>query len=201
MGHGTIAGLYRLSDLQQGMLFHGLYEQGSGAYVEQFGCELISVDIQQFIRSWVHLISHHSILRTGFEYDAFKVPVQCVYKEVVMPIEVLDYREMDEAGQAQAIREYEAADRRRGFDFKAPPLMRVGLLQLSEDRYYMLWSHHHIIFDGWSVSLLMGEFLTVYENLATGAELPEVREDKYEDYIRYIESRDKHKEEQYCAGT
>ncbi|MEZ2339470.1 condensation domain-containing protein, partial [Mucilaginibacter sp. RCC_168] len=33
-GHGTIAGLYRLSDLQQGMLFHALYEHGSGAYVE-----------------------------------------------------------------------------------------------------------------------------------------------------------------------
>src|SRR6185295_6553014 len=39
-----------------------------------------------------------------------------------------------------------------------------------------------------------------YENLVTGTELPEVQEDRYEDYIRYIESRDKHKEEQYWRG-
>ncbi|MEZ2339471.1 condensation domain-containing protein, partial [Mucilaginibacter sp. RCC_168] len=189
--------LYRLSDLQQGMLFHALYEHGSGAYVEQFGCELANVDVAQFINSWAHLIRRHSILRSGFEYDTFKVPIQCVYKEAVMPVDVLDYRKKNEAEQARAIRDYEDADRRRGFDFKAPPLMRVALFRLSEERYYMLWSHHHIICDGWSGSLLMGEFLSVYENMVTGTELPDVPEDKYEDYIRYIESRDKHKEQQY----
>ena len=66
-----------------------------------------------------------------------------------MPVEFLDYRQMDPAGQALAINEYEAADRRRGFDFKTPPLMRIALIRLSEERYHMLWSHHHILSDGW----------------------------------------------------
>ena len=61
----------------------------------------------------------------------------------------------------------------------------------------MLWTSHHLLFDGWSLPVMMEEFLTTYEQLITGQTLPEVAEDRYEDYIRYLEQQDKQRAESY----
>jgi len=192
----NIVSVYRLSGLQQGMLFHGLYDN-FGSYSEQFSCDLVGVNLEMLMASWSAIIKHHSILRSAFYYDSFNVPVQCVYREADIPVEGLDYRGMDEMSQSLALKEYEVADRTRGFDFKSPPLMRLGLIRLKEDRYRMFWTSHHILFDGWTLPILMEEFLTTYELLVSGQALPEGEEDRYEDYIRYLEQRDKDAEEKY----
>ena len=193
----SLAGLYRLSGLQEGMLFHSLYDQGQGAYIEQFGCDLFGVNLEILNKSWAHLINRHSILRSAFYSDVFDVAVQCVYKEVVLPVTVLDYREIGAEEQTAAVKEFEALDKMKGFDFTAAPLMRLGILRLSEDRYRMVWTSHHILFDGWSLSVLMEEFLDTYETLRSGGKVVIREEDRYEDYIRYIERSDKEQEEQY----
>jgi hypothetical protein len=46
--------------------------------------------------------------------------------------------------------------------------MRVALLQLSDQEYRMLWTSHHILFDGWSLPLLVEEFLSTYDSLLSG---------------------------------
>ena len=63
----------------------------------------------------------------------------------------------------------------RGFEFKEAPLMRLALLRLGEDRYRMLWTWNHILVDGWSMPVLMEEFLNVYELLVSGKEVEENR--------------------------
>ena len=191
-----IEGLYRLSGLQQGMLFHSLYDD-LGSYIEQFSCDLVGVNVEALVASWSAVISRHSILRSAFYYDSFSVPVQCVFRESELPLEELDYRGMDEATQKAALDAYEASDRARGFDFKSAPLMRLVLIRLGEERYRMLWTFHHILFDGWSMQVLIEEFLRTYELLISGQRPAIVPEDRYEDYIRYLERRDKEAEEQY----
>ena len=193
----SIESIYRLSGLQEGMLFHSLYDVGLGAYIEQFSCDLSGVNLAILNKSWSYLISRHSILRSGFYVDVFTVPVQCVYKEVVLPVVELDYRGMSGEEQQLAIKEFEASDKIKGFDFTTAPLMRLGLLRLSEERYRMIWTSHHILFDGWSLSILMEEFLSSYELLSAGKAVVAGQEDYYEDYIRYIERSDKEQEEQY----
>ena len=193
----SIVGLYRLSGLQQGMLFHGLFDKGIGAYIVQFGCDLFGVNLQILERSWAHLMKRHSILRSAFYFNEFGVPVQCVYKEATLPLTVLDYRALSDEEQVASLKEFEEADRSKGFDFKAAPLMRLGLFQLGDDRYRMIWTSHHILFDGWSMSILMEEFLSTYELLRPGGEAVIIEEDRYEDYIRYLERNDKEQEEKY----
>ncbi|GAA3937003.1 amino acid adenylation domain-containing protein [Chitinophaga oryziterrae] len=188
-----IDGLYKLSGLQEGMLFHGLYDDQTGAYIEQFGCDLLHLQEEAFLQSWNMLLQRHSVLRTGFYYDDFSIPVQCVYRDVQMPVTILDYRNMNE----EALKEYEAADRIKGFDFKEVPLMRLTLIQLEDNRHRMLWTSHHILFDGWSLPVLLEGLLRTYESLVTATTLPEVQEDRYEPYIRYLEYRDKEQEERY----
>src|SRR5258708_40260965 len=113
------------------MLFHGLYDERSGGYIEQLSCDLSGLNRTVLLDSWVEVIKHHSILRSAFYYDSFSVPVQCVFREVKLPVEELDYRGMDEAVQAAALKAYEAADRTKGFNFKSPPLTRLYLLNLN----------------------------------------------------------------------
>ncbi|MBB6498037.1 non-ribosomal peptide synthase/polyketide synthase [Pedobacter cryoconitis] len=181
----------RLSGLQEGMLFHSLYDDQAGAYSKQFSCELVAPDVDAYLNSWNYLLKRHSILRSGFYHDVFKIPVQCVYREVKIPVTILDYRGLTKEEQKEQIRIYEEADSKKGFDFTAAPLMRICLIQLDNERYYMLWSHHHILLDGWSMPVLMEELLVTYEQLISGKPYPVLIEDRYEDYIRYIERQNK----------
>jgi len=179
------------------MLFHGVYDERGGSYIDQFSCDLGAPNLEAFTKSWKSIIQHHSILRSTFHSDIFSVPVQCVYHDVELPVDVLDYRQMTESEQAEAIRKYTNADRIRGFDFKSAPLMRVTLFRITDDHYRMLWTSHHLLFDGWSLPILMEEFLSTYELLISGKQLKQTKEDRYEDYIRYIERSDKEQEESY----
>lgn len=188
----NITAIYRLSGLQQGMLFHGLYQQGVGAYIEQFKCDLTGVDLDILNSSWGHIIQSHSILRTSFNYDAFKVTVQCVHRIVKLPVALLDFSKMTEQERTTALNEFEATDRSTPFDFKVAPLMRLSLIKLSENKHRMIWTSHHILFDGWSLGVLMEEFLKTYETLVTGKQLIIGEEDKFEDYIRFISQVDQH---------
>jgi len=192
-----VEGIYRLSGLQQGMLFHALYDDEVGAYIEQFTCDLLSPDLQVLTTCWQLVIKNHSVLRSGFYSDVFTIPVQCVYREVDLPIEVLDHRGMNTEQQEAAIAEYLELNRTKGFDFKSAPLMHIGLIQVDDTRFRMLWTFHHILFDGWSMPVLMEEFLSTYDSLSGGTLPKGIEEDRYEDYIRYLERRDKELEQSY----
>jgi amino acid adenylation domain-containing protein/non-ribosomal peptide synthase protein (TIGR01720 family) len=196
----NVASIYRLSSLQEGMLFHGLYDEQSESYIMQFCCDLLQPDIAAFTGGWNHLLQRHTILRSAFYYDTFNIPVQCVYHQVKMPVEIIDYRAYQKEEQQQLVAAFEAEDHKKPFSFKEAPLMRVTLLQLDDRRYRMIWTHHHILFDGWSLPILMEEFLDIYESLASGKTPSPVEEDRYEDYIRYVEKLDKEEEEKYWRG-
>ncbi|MBN0856727.1 hypothetical protein JTL95_39980, partial [Pseudomonas aeruginosa] len=75
-------------------------------------------------------------------------------------------------------------ERRKGFDLGQPPLQRVRLLRLGEDRYQLIWTYHHILIDGWSTSQLFGEILELY----SGGSLPPAV--PYRHYIAWLRARD-----------
>jgi len=193
----NIEAVYRLSGLQEGILFHGLYDQELVTYTNQFSCGLTNVDIGLLIKSWQYLLRHHSILRSGFFYDTFKVAVQSVFKEVELPVEQIDIIDRTDDEIISFIHQYKTADRNKGFDFKAPPLMRLVFIKMSDDKYTMVWSSHHLLFDGWSLPIIMQEVLSTYEALLAGTFVEKNTVDNFRDYIRYIEQTDKTKEEKY----
>ncbi|HVI46517.1 MAG TPA: amino acid adenylation domain-containing protein, partial [Chitinophaga sp.] len=192
--------LARLSGLQEGMLFHGLYDGQAGTYVQQFYCCLANLRTDLFVQSWQHLINRQSILRSAFYHDTFIVPVQASYREAVLPVSVLDYRHLDEVAQERAIQEYLAADRLRGFNFTSVPLMRLCLIQLHDDYYYMIWSYHHILLDGWSLPIILEELLRTYESFAAATALPIATVVRYDDYIRYLYRRNKQVDAAYWSN-
>ena len=196
--HTAISAIYRLSPAQEGMLFHHLYDPSSHAYTDQFYFDFTSeLDLEVLKQSWEYVLGNHTILRSGFFYDELDVPVQCVFREVEMPFEILDYTTLPETERATNFTRFLEADLEKSFDFNQAPLMRISLVKMEESVYRMVWTYHHILLDGWSMPVVIEEFLTAYETLIKGQEAPNIEEDHFEDYIRYIQSRDKFAEQAF----
>ena len=51
------------------------------------------------------------------------------------------------------------ADRRKKFDITSAPLLRFTLITLPSGKHKLVVTHHHIIMDGWSLGLVLGELL------------------------------------------
>jgi amino acid adenylation domain-containing protein len=83
----------------------------------------------------------------------------------------------------------------RPFDLSQAPLLRIGLIQLEEKNFFMV-DMHHIISDGVSRSLLIGDFMAIY----TGTKLPQLKL-RYRDFTAWqndlIDSGKLKKQEDY----
>lgn len=187
-----ISAIYELSPMQEGMLFHSVYEEGTNAYIEQLALDLPEGIEEEACRfSWEFVLQNHSILRSNFIYDKVKLPVQCVHKKINLPFEVLDFREYTKTEQTNKIATFRVEDKKKGFDLAKPPLMRITLIRLNSSVYKMIWTHHHLLLDGWSMPILMKEWLTAYEAFKRKEIPSRPPEDLFEPYIRYLQGQDK----------
>lgn len=140
---------YPLSPMQQGMLFHSLYEQQSGVYSEQIICSLHeNLNVAALMQSWQRVVERHSVLRTSFRWSDSNQLVQSVYTEVKLPLEQQDWRGLSEKEHSNRLQAYLQSDRQCGFDFKSAPLMRLALFRLTEADYKLIWTFHHALLDG-----------------------------------------------------
>ncbi|MFK8101670.1 MAG: amino acid adenylation domain-containing protein, partial [Saprospiraceae bacterium] len=199
-----IADMARLSPLQQGMLFHHLYDAKDTAYLEQF---IFHIDngfsLPAFEATWEYLLAQYSVLRTAVFGEALNIPVQCVYENLALPIEILDFSTFSTEQIETKWERFVAEERAKGIDFERPPLMRILLVKTGVEQYRMLWLFHHILLDGWSLPILMEAFLTTYEAFYQGASLEQVKQqfnrkpDNYLAYIHYLNQQDKFAEETF----
>jgi len=180
----NIEAAFPLSPLQQGMLFHSLGAPGTGVYVLQARCELHgAVDAHAFYQAWQRVLDRHQALRAAFVWEGVDEPVQVIGRRVRLPFHVYDWRGVPAAEQRLRLDEWTRRDRAIGFTLSRAPLMRVVLVRLEDERYEVLWTHHHIIADGWSRPVLLDEVFRCYRAFAQGRapELPPAR--AYREYI------------------
>lgn len=186
-----IEDIYPLSPTQQGMLFHSLYATESSMYVEQRSCVLRGkLDLAALERAWQGVIDRYAVLRSSFAWEELDEPVQIVERQVTMPFTVLDWRALSPEDQTTRLDELLAADRTAGFNLQEAPLMRVTVMQLGSGRHHFVWSHHHLLMDGWSQPLLLREVFSLYEAHTKGEapQLPPVR--PFRDYIAWLQRQD-----------
>ncbi len=193
-----VAGIHKLTPLQEGMLFHSLYDTNSKAYKEQLIVDFPEgIDVQAFKTAWAYVMKSHTTLRSSIIHDRLSIPVQCVYHHVEMPILEVDFSEYQDEIKEQKVSEFLMQEEERILDFDKAPLMFVALLKLTNTQYKMVWTFHHIILDGWSMSIVMEEFLLAYEDLVNGVAPKDKKVDNYEDLIKYINARDKYEDDRF----
>ena len=131
-------------------------------------------------------MDRHGILRTGFVWQGLKEPVQVVHRQVPLPWVDEDWRGLQVSEQEQRLEAFLGEDRRQRFDLGRPPLMRMALFQAAEQTWHFVWSHHHLLLDGWSLPLLFKELMITYEGVLRGAEIALERPRPYRDFIAWL---------------
>ena len=141
-----------LSPLQEGLLFHSLYDQqGVDVYNVQFACALTGpLDPARMRAACEALLGRHAALRAGFVQRRSAQTIQAVAREVNTPWTDIDLTDLDGTQQEDRVGELLADDRLNRFDMTHPPLARFTLIRLADERHVLAFTFHHILLDGWS---------------------------------------------------
>ncbi|MEV6166586.1 amino acid adenylation domain-containing protein, partial [Streptomyces sp. NPDC052052] len=187
---GPVEDVWPLTPLQEGLLFHALYERRpDDPYVLQAPVVLSGeVDAEVLRAAFQGLVRRHASLRVGFLVRRTGEAVQVVPAEVTVPWRELDLTGLPEEVQRERIDELLSADRAEGFDPVVPPLMRVALVRLAADRHVVVLTSHHILWDGWSMARALGEVFGLYEARGDESGLPPVV--PFRSYLAWLNAQD-----------
>ena len=194
----NIADIYPLSPMQQGMLFHTLYDPDSATYFEQFCCVIEGpVDYQCLENAWNYLIEQYPVFRTVFNWKDASKPIQVVLKKRPITLSIHDFKGIEAQSQLVHIEEFLHQDTKNRFDLAKGPLLRLNILELAENKIYFVWSYHHIILDGWCLGLILADFFNVYNALKSTQTPPRIQRPKYKNYIAWLDKQDQEKTKQF----
>src|SRR5262249_18767063 len=107
------------------------------------------------------VVLRHETLRTTFAVADGK-PVQVIARRRRQSLPVIDLSGLPEARGELALRQLAAAEQLRPFDLARGPLPRSPLLRLGPERQALFLYLHHIVADGWSMRVLIGELSALY---------------------------------------
>ncbi|HKH44467.1 MAG TPA: amino acid adenylation domain-containing protein, partial [Thermoanaerobaculia bacterium] len=181
----------RLTPAQEGIFLDSLMSTAPGVYLLQTWCEIHGpLDAAALRRAWGRLAARHQVLRTSFHHEGLPHPVQVVHRSVEIPWEEEDWRGRPEAAARQALEDRREADVRRPLHLGKAPLLRVLLVRLEEDRWWLLSTQHHLILDGWSQSVVLRELFALYSEERGGppAALPPPR--SFAECVAWLRGRD-----------
>ena len=189
---------YPLSPLQEGMLFHAVYAPRSGVYVAQFGFALEGqLDAGALRRAWATAVKRHDALRASFAWDGLERPIQRIHASVEVPFTDDDWSGMDDGDRDARLAAFLAADRERGFVLDRAPLMRLTLVRTGPAGHLLVWTHHHLVVDGWSLPLVFRDVLALYHGYAGGREVRLAPARPYRDFVAWLARRDRQGDEAY----
>ena len=185
---GGLAEVWPLPPLQEGLLFHALYDAAApDVYTVQHFLDLEGqMDAARWRAAGQALLQRHVNLRAGFCMLGSGQAVQAIPAQVALP-----WRETDLSGQADSQAAAEALarqDREQRFDLAAPPLLRFMLMRLDKDRWRLVITSHHLLTDGWSMPVLGRELLALYRDGGDGGALPRVT--PYREYLAWLARQD-----------
>ncbi|MFI2352996.1 non-ribosomal peptide synthase/polyketide synthase, partial [Streptomyces sp. NPDC019443] len=187
----VIEDIHPLTAVQQGMLFHTQLATEPGMYWAQNGVLLEGrLDLDALKRAWELVFARHEVLRSAVVWDGVPEPLAVVSRSVPLPLQVLDLSHLDEEARRRAVTEHLEADWARGADFSAPTLVRISLIRLADEQHQLVWSFHHLLLDGWSVPIVLGEVLEAYQALREGNRPRLAARAPFRDFVAWATGQD-----------
>jgi len=161
-------GEYSLSVGQRRLWFFNQFESDSGAYNLKFALRLKGpLDRAALESALGEVVSRHEALRTRIELRGGN-PIQVVESAGVAQWELRYFESEYTAIEDKRLSEDLLDEVHKPFDLSTGPLFRVSLHALSESDAILVFVAHHIISDGWSLSILRNEILDFYRSAAKG---------------------------------
>ncbi len=156
-----------LSFAQQRLWFLAQFEGMSETYHIPLALRLQGrLDIAAWQQALDTLFARHEALRSVFVAVDGQPQVELLSAALGLPMKQYDLRNTPDV-EAQ-LASFSVQEVETPFDLARGPLIRSALVRLANDEHVFLLTQHHIIFDGWSVSVLMRELNTLYTAFLTG---------------------------------
>jgi amino acid adenylation domain-containing protein/non-ribosomal peptide synthase protein (TIGR01720 family) len=186
-----IQDIYPLSPMQQGMLFQSELNRKSGDYIIQLTCQIEGeFNSTTFEQAWQTLVNRHDSLRARVFTMPSATPLQVIMQTATLPWNMLDWRNLTSDAQVQRWEALIDQDRHTDFDTALAPMMRCTIVRKSDRSWLFLWSHHHMLTDGWCLPILTREVLHLYQAMTRGSPILLPTAPQYRDYIAWLASQD-----------
>src|SRR5262249_40413713 len=170
--------------------YHTLATPGSGVDIEQLVCTFREpLAVRHLVCAWNTVTRRHQALRAGFSWSPHHDPSQTIHASLAIAIDELDWRSLPDQGQDARLAEFLVEDRQRGFDLSQPPLFRLACVRMADENYTLVCTFHHILIDGRSISIVVGEVLTLYDALSSGEEITLEPPAPYTTFLDRVEQR------------
>ncbi len=167
-GADNVQDIYPLAPLQEGILFHHRLQETGDAYLLN---ALLAFDTlarsEAFLGAMQAVIDRHDILRTAVVWEQLSEPVQVVWRQAKLPVEI---RRFDPAQGPVAEQLVESCHpRHTRLNLSQAPLLRVVLAQ-EGDRWLLLLLFHHLVMDHTTLEVMLEEIVARLQG--SGAPLP-----------------------------
>jgi amino acid adenylation domain-containing protein len=117
------------------------------------------------------VVRRHEVMRTTFA-RVNEQPMQVIAPSASPVLSVADLRELAEDCREVEMRRLYEVEGKISFDLARGPLLRVKLLWLRPEEQLLIFTVHHIIFDGWSAGVLLKEITALYQSFCRSAPSP-----------------------------
>ncbi|NOQ28296.1 MAG: amino acid adenylation domain-containing protein [Bacteroidales bacterium] len=181
----NIEDIVDLTTLQEGILFHYLKDVSKNLYFVQLSLEIQgAVKFDYFQNAWNKVVANNEMLRTAYRWEKLNKPVQVILKEKNLDIRYYDLSKEENILESE-YQKIKHKDSEESFDLREVPF-RLTLCKYKTDKYRLLISNHHIIYDGWSNGIILKEFLNFYNELVNGSSLKENKKTSFKNYLKQI---------------
>jgi len=135
------------------------------------------------------IVRRHEALRTTFATTKGR-PVQAIAPTLALALNVVELDKLSKPDRESNVRRLVAEEAQRPFDLTHGPLVRATVLRLGQEENALLLTMHHIVSDGWSMSIFFRELAALYEAYSAGRPslLPELSI-QYTDYAVWQRNR------------
>lgn len=179
--------IYPLTQIEQGMIYSSILRPSEPVYYDQFNYFVKINDRNRLLEAVSVLVSRHDILRTRYYMKTFEQSVKVVMEHIDLPVCYDDISAKTQQEKEACLNEFLVEDGKKRFEFEGDILWRLNFIKIGPDDYYVVWSVHHAILDGWSVSV----FITELSKLLSGDEgiSRKAPANTYKDYCAILLSR------------
>ncbi|MCP4414852.1 MAG: hypothetical protein GY808_20020, partial [Gammaproteobacteria bacterium] len=125
-----------------------------------------AIDSKLFEQAINYLVQCHDALRTVLVSGTDEVPMQAFLEDLSVTMSIHDFSR--ESNPHKSVRVWMQQQFVQPFDLYENPLFDFALLKIDENCFFWFQKYHHLIVDGWGISLINQSIEKIYTQLIDG---------------------------------